>query len=55
MGKLIKQAEYEIDYVVSIFEYYAKNAEEFLADETLKVETGEAFIRKSPDWSFTWC
>lgn len=48
MGKLIGQAEYEIDYVVSIFEYYAKNAEKFLADETLKVETGEAFIRKSP-------
>ena len=48
MGKLIGQAEYEIDYVVSIFEYYAKNAENFLADESLKVETGEAFIRKSP-------
>lgn len=48
MGKLIKQAEYEIDYAVSIFEYYAKNAKDFLADETLKVETGEAFIRKSP-------
>lgn len=48
MGKLIKQAEYEIDYAVSIFEYYAKNAKTFLADEPLKVETGEAFIRKSP-------
>lgn len=48
MGKLIKQAEYEIDYAVSIFEYYAKNAKDFLADEVLKVETGEAFVRKSP-------
>ncbi len=48
MGKLIGQAEYEIDYSVSIFEYYAKNAEKFLADEPLKVEIGEAFIRKSP-------
>lgn len=48
MGKLIGQAEYEIDYVVSIFEYYAKNGEKFLADEPLAVETGEAFIRKSP-------
>lgn len=48
MGKLISQAEYEIDYAVNIFEYYAKNAEKFLADEPLKVETGEAFIRKSP-------
>jgi succinate-semialdehyde dehydrogenase/glutarate-semialdehyde dehydrogenase len=48
MGKLISQAEYEIDYAVSIFEYYAKNAKDFLADESLKVEIGEAFIRKSP-------
>lgn len=48
MGKLIKQAEYEIDYAVSIFEYYAKNAKDFLADKVLKVETGEAFVRKSP-------
>lgn len=48
MGKLIGQAEYEIDYVVSIFEYYAKNAEKFLADEPLKVEIGEAYLRKSP-------
>ena len=48
MGKLIKQAEYEVDYVISIFQYYAKNASKFLDDEPLKVETGEAFIRKSP-------
>ena len=48
MGKLIKQAEYEIDYAVSIFEYYAKNAKTFLADESLKVDIGEAIIRKSP-------
>ena len=48
MGKLIKQAEYEIDYAVSIFEYYAKNAKDFLADKVLKVEIGEAFVRKSP-------
>ena len=48
MGKLIKQAEYEVDYAISIFEYYAKNAKTFLADEPLKVETGEAYIKKSP-------
>ena len=48
MGKLIKQAEYEVDYAVSIFQYYAKNAKDFLADEPLKVDIGEAFIRKSP-------
>lgn len=48
MGKLIKQAEYEIDYAVSIFEYYAENAKDFLADESLKVDVGEAIIKKSP-------
>lgn len=48
MGKLISQSEYEIDYAVSIFEYYAKNAKDFLADEPLKVDVGEAFIRKFP-------
>lgn len=46
MGKLIIQAEYEIDYAVNIFEYYAKNAEKFLADEPLKVETGKALSEK---------
>jgi succinate-semialdehyde dehydrogenase/glutarate-semialdehyde dehydrogenase len=48
MGKLIKQSEYEIEYAASIFDYYGKNAKEFLADEILKVDSGEAFIRKSP-------
>ncbi|MDD2987003.1 NAD-dependent succinate-semialdehyde dehydrogenase [Flavobacterium sp.] len=48
MGKLIKQAEYEIEYAASIFEYYAKNGNEFLADEVLKVSSGEACIKKSP-------
>lgn len=48
MGKLIKQAEYEIDYAASIFEYYANNAKDFLADEPLKVDFGEAYIKKSP-------
>lgn len=48
MGKLIKQAEYEIDYAASIFDYYANNAKDFLADEPLKVDFGEAYIKKSP-------
>ncbi|NHN27761.1 NAD-dependent succinate-semialdehyde dehydrogenase [Flavobacterium jejuense] len=47
MGKLIAQAESEIEYAASIFEYYAKNGEEFLKDEKLEVEKGEAFIRKN--------
>lgn len=48
MGKLLSQAEYEIDYAISIFEYYAKNGEKFLANEPLKVDIGEAYIKKSP-------
>ena len=48
MGKLIAQAESEIDYAASIFEYYANHGEEFLKDEKVAVEKGEAFIRKNP-------
>ena len=48
MGKLVKQSEAEVDYVINIFKYYAENGEKFLADEILQVEVGEAIIRKSP-------
>lgn len=47
MGKLIAQAESEIDYAASIFQYYAENGETFLKDEKLEVEKGEAYIRKN--------
>ncbi len=48
MGKLIAQAEGEIDLSADIFEYYAIHGEEFLADKKLEPKFGNAFIRHSP-------
>ncbi|MDI1305986.1 MAG: aldehyde dehydrogenase family protein, partial [bacterium] len=43
MGKLIAQAEGEVVLSADIFDYYADNAAEFLADKHLKPEFGSAF------------
>lgn len=48
MGKLLAHAEGEIKLSAEIFDYYAKNAEEFLADKILNPVHGKAFIRHSP-------
>jgi succinate-semialdehyde dehydrogenase / glutarate-semialdehyde dehydrogenase len=48
MGKLIAQAEGEIDLSADIFDYYANNGENFLADKQLTPQYGKAFIRHSP-------
>jgi succinate-semialdehyde dehydrogenase/glutarate-semialdehyde dehydrogenase len=48
MGKLIAQAEGEIDLSADIFYYYADNGEKFLADKQLEPKFGKAFIRHSP-------
>jgi succinate-semialdehyde dehydrogenase/glutarate-semialdehyde dehydrogenase len=48
MGKLLSQAEGEIDLSADIIDYYADNAEAFLADKVLDPENGEALIRNSP-------
>lgn len=48
MGKLIAQAEGEVLLSADIFDYYADNAAEFLADKHLKPEFGSAYIRFSP-------
>jgi succinate-semialdehyde dehydrogenase/glutarate-semialdehyde dehydrogenase len=48
MGKLIAQAEYEIEYCANIFEYYAKNGAEFLADSKVTTDVGEAILTKTP-------
>jgi succinate-semialdehyde dehydrogenase / glutarate-semialdehyde dehydrogenase len=48
MGKLIAQAEGEIILSADIFDYYANNAEKFLADKELTPEYGKAFIRHTP-------
>jgi len=48
MGKLISHAEGEIKLSAEIFDYYAKNAEGFLADKVLNPVHGKALIRQSP-------
>ncbi len=48
MGKLVSHAEGEIKLSAEIFDYYAKNAEGFLADKVLNPVHGHAIIRYSP-------
>lgn len=48
MGKLLAQAEGEIILSADILDYYAENAENFLADRLLHPKDGEALIRYSP-------
>jgi len=48
MGKLIAQAEGEIELSATIFDYYASNSEEFLADKHLDPEYGSAYVQSSP-------
>jgi succinate-semialdehyde dehydrogenase/glutarate-semialdehyde dehydrogenase len=48
MGKLIDQARGEVVLSADILEYYAKNAERFLAPEHLDPTSGEAEVESSP-------
>jgi succinate-semialdehyde dehydrogenase/glutarate-semialdehyde dehydrogenase len=48
MGKILAQAEGEIDLSADIFDYYANNGEEFLADKVLDPEFGSTTVRSSP-------
>lgn len=48
MGKLYAQSQGEIALSADIIDYYATNGEQFLADEHLKPQFGEAYIQKSP-------
>ena len=50
IGKEIDSALGEIDFSAAIYEYYADNAEKFLADETIDLLYGEgsAIIRRGP-------
>jgi succinate-semialdehyde dehydrogenase/glutarate-semialdehyde dehydrogenase len=49
MGKPIEQALGEVDFCKAIYNFYADNAEELMADEPIKLLDGEgsAFIRRS--------
>ena len=50
MGKTVEGALGEIDFSAAIYEYYADNAEKFLADEPIDLLDGEgsAIIRRGP-------
>lgn len=48
MGKLIEQARGEVLLSADIIDYYAKNAEAFLAPQPLKPSSGEAEIESTP-------
>ncbi|MEY3898828.1 MAG: hypothetical protein RLZZ214_4350, partial [Verrucomicrobiota bacterium] len=48
MGKLIAEARGEVALSADIIDYYAENAEKFLAPETLAPASGEAVVESSP-------
>jgi succinate-semialdehyde dehydrogenase/glutarate-semialdehyde dehydrogenase len=48
MGKLIAESRGEVELSADILDYYAKNAESFLAPQTLKPSSGEAVIECTP-------
>lgn len=48
MGKLIDEAKGEVELSADILDYYARNAEAFLAPRPLKPEEGEAEVESSP-------
>jgi len=48
MGKLLREARGELLLSADILDYYADNAEQFLAPEKIAVKGGEAFIESAP-------
>lgn len=48
MGKLYAQAKGEVMLSADIIDYYAKNAEHFLAPQKLKPSSGKAIIESAP-------
>jgi succinate-semialdehyde dehydrogenase/glutarate-semialdehyde dehydrogenase len=48
MGKLIAESRGEVELSADILDNYAKNAERFLAPQTLKPSSGEAAIENTP-------
>jgi succinate-semialdehyde dehydrogenase / glutarate-semialdehyde dehydrogenase len=48
MGKLIEQSRAEVLLSADIIDYYAKNAEHFLAPEQLKPDLGQAVVENTP-------
>ena len=48
MGKLLREAQAEVQLSADILDYYADLAAEFLAPQTLKVTGGEAIVESEP-------
>ena len=48
MGKRISESEHEVEYCATIAEYYADNAEQFLADQPVEVVDADACIQHAP-------
>ena len=48
MGKLIAQSQGEVKLSAAILDYYAENAEAFLAPEKLSTDRGDAVVESSP-------
>lgn len=48
MGKPVAQAKGEIGLVAEIYRYYADNAEQLLAPNTIDVDSGSASVEKRP-------
>ena len=48
MGKTTAEALGEVDLCVSIYAFYADNAEAFAADKAIDVVSGSAFVRSEP-------
>ena len=48
MGKRIEEARGEVELSADIIDYYARNAEAFLAPQHLKLDSGEATVESSP-------
>ncbi len=48
MGKLFRESQGEVELSADILDYYADNAEKFLAPEKLEIDEGEAFVENEP-------
>jgi succinate-semialdehyde dehydrogenase/glutarate-semialdehyde dehydrogenase len=48
MGKLFREAQGEVVLSADILNYFADNAEKFLAPEKLNIKEGEAFVESEP-------
>ena len=65
MGKPLEECLGEVDFCTAIYDFYADNAEELMADEPIELLDGEgsAFVRRSSlgallgimPWNFPYC